>query len=199
MISPFKAAIGGDYQRVEARLLRAIHLRFGLPAQLAPDLVKRLKAADREAAYLEATALAGFAVPEARKLFGEPDLPGAVSRPISNRCGRTRRGALSRPLRGTRRERRDLSRAEVSMPRLHVCSLARIDEIVEATGARSMVTLLGPGTAVDAPGAIAPERHLHLEMSRHRRAIPGHVLPGATHIDDLLAFVARAGTAQSRC
>ena len=73
MISPFKAAIGGDYKRVEARLMRAIHIRFGLPADLAPDLVKRVKAADRVSAYMEATALAGFAVGEARKLFGAPD------------------------------------------------------------------------------------------------------------------------------
>jgi 5'-nucleotidase len=73
MISPFKAAIGGDYKRIEARLMRAIHIRFGLPADLAPDLVKRVKAADRVSAYMEATALAGFAVGEARKLFGAPD------------------------------------------------------------------------------------------------------------------------------
>jgi len=75
MISPFKAAIGGDYRRIEARLMRAIHIRFGLPAELAPDLVKRVKAADRVAAYMEATALAGFAVGEARRLFGEPEAP----------------------------------------------------------------------------------------------------------------------------
>ncbi len=75
MISPFKAAIGGDYKRIEARLQQAIHIRFGLPAELAPDLVERVKSADRVSAYLEATALAGFAVGEARKLFGEPDLP----------------------------------------------------------------------------------------------------------------------------
>jgi len=72
MISPFKAAIGGDYMLVEKRLLGAIFLRFGLPARIAPDLAKAIKAADRESAYLEATSLAGFAVPEARKFFGAP-------------------------------------------------------------------------------------------------------------------------------
>ena len=74
MISPFKAAIGGDYKRVEARLMQAIHIRFGLPATLAPELAKRIKAADRVSAYMEATGLAGFAVGEARKLFGAPDV-----------------------------------------------------------------------------------------------------------------------------
>ena len=74
MISPFKAAIGGDYRRIEARLMQAIHIRFGLPAALAPDLVKRIKAADRVSAYMEATALAGFEVAEAGRLFGDPKM-----------------------------------------------------------------------------------------------------------------------------
>ena len=39
MISPFKAVIGDAYKAVEARLLAAIHLRFGLPAALPADLV----------------------------------------------------------------------------------------------------------------------------------------------------------------
>ncbi len=73
MISPFKAAVGGDYKRVEARLHRAIHIRFGLPAELTAQLAKRIKAVDRASAYLEATALAGFSIAEARKLFGEPE------------------------------------------------------------------------------------------------------------------------------
>ena len=74
MISPFKAAIGSDYKRIEARLIQAIHIRFGLPADPPPELVKRIKAADRLAAFMEATALAGFSVGEARKLFGAPDM-----------------------------------------------------------------------------------------------------------------------------
>jgi len=74
MISPFKAAIGGDYKRVEARLQQAIHIRFGLPAALAPELARRIKAADRVSAYMEATALAGFEAAEAQRLFGEPDV-----------------------------------------------------------------------------------------------------------------------------
>ena len=72
MISPFKAVIGDSYKVVENRLLAAIHLRFGLPAQLPETWVKLIKAADRNAAYLEATRLAGFADTEARKFFGQP-------------------------------------------------------------------------------------------------------------------------------
>jgi len=72
MISPFKAVIGDAYKAVERRLLTAIHLRFGLPAQSAPDLEALIKAADRQAAYLEATRLAGFEATEARRFFGRP-------------------------------------------------------------------------------------------------------------------------------
>src|SRR5690349_6651654 len=66
MISPFKAVIGDSYKAVEKRLLAAVHLRFGLPAKLPDRLTALIKAADRSAAYLEATRLAGFAEDEAR-------------------------------------------------------------------------------------------------------------------------------------
>ncbi len=70
MISPFKAVIGDAYKSVEARLLAAIHLRFGLPAVLPEKIVNLIKASDRCAAYLEATRLAGFSTREARRFFG---------------------------------------------------------------------------------------------------------------------------------
>ena len=72
MISPFKAVIGDSYKAVEHRLLAAIHLRFGLPAKLPETLQSLIKAADRAAAYLEATRLAGFQDDEARRFFGQP-------------------------------------------------------------------------------------------------------------------------------
>lgn len=72
MISPFKAVIGGSYKVVEARLLTAIHLRFGLPAKWSEEIERLIKTADRGAAYLEATRLAGFSAAEARRFFGSP-------------------------------------------------------------------------------------------------------------------------------
>ena len=72
MISPFKAVIGGAYKLVEARLLAAIHLRFGLPVKRTEEIGRMIKTADRGAAYLEATRLAGFSAPEARRFFGPP-------------------------------------------------------------------------------------------------------------------------------
>jgi len=79
IISPFKAVIGGAYKTIEAGLLGAIHLHFGLPAQPAAALKRFIKQADRQAAYLEATHLAGFGREEGIKFFGRPEpLPRAV-------------------------------------------------------------------------------------------------------------------------
>ena len=72
LITPFKAAVGLDYKELEERLLRAIHLRFGLPAVPTSAAWKLIKRADHAAAYLEATQLAGFAEAEAGKIFGKP-------------------------------------------------------------------------------------------------------------------------------
>jgi 5'-deoxynucleotidase YfbR-like HD superfamily hydrolase len=70
LISPFKAVLRDDYKKVEARLLHAVSVRFGLPARWPTQLVSIVKRADRSAAYLEATRLAGFAEREARRFFG---------------------------------------------------------------------------------------------------------------------------------
>lgn len=79
IISPFKAAVGESYKSVELRLQAAIHLRFGLPAATPPLLHKLVKRADRIAAFLEATTLAGFTREEGLKYFGKPEpLPRAV-------------------------------------------------------------------------------------------------------------------------
>jgi 5'-deoxynucleotidase YfbR-like HD superfamily hydrolase len=72
LISPFKTAIGLDYKAFELRLLVAIHRRFGLPEALPEDVTAAIKAADRIAAYYEATCLAGFSREEARRFFGMP-------------------------------------------------------------------------------------------------------------------------------
>jgi len=70
LITPFKSAVGVDYKALETRLMTAVRLRFGLPGAEPEDLRKLIKRADRIAAYLEATQLAGFSASEARRLFG---------------------------------------------------------------------------------------------------------------------------------
>ncbi len=77
LITPFKAAVGLDYRALEARLEAAIHIRFGLPAMLPKKPGAIIKRADRIAAHLEATTLAGFSEAEARRFFtGSAELPG---------------------------------------------------------------------------------------------------------------------------
>lgn len=73
LISPFKAALGGDYKSIEKRLMRAVHLRFGLPADLPETVERSIKRADRASAYFEAVQLAGFDAAEAQKFFGAPN------------------------------------------------------------------------------------------------------------------------------
>lgn len=73
LISPFKTVMDHAYRAVEHRLLAAILSRFGLPVP-DPDLMVLIKQADRIAAFLEATQLAGFGHEEATLFFGEPPL-----------------------------------------------------------------------------------------------------------------------------
>lgn len=75
------------------------------------------------------------------------------------------------------------------MPRLHVCSLNLIEAEVARTGARSLVTLLSPGTPVSRPADIPETRHLNIAMSDILDHMPGQVRPEMTHMDVYLDFV----------
>ncbi len=72
MISPVKAAVGPGYGALDARLSAAVHLRFGLPAELPPRVKALIKRADRISAWLEAVQIAGFSAAEADRFFGKP-------------------------------------------------------------------------------------------------------------------------------
>ena len=78
MISPVKAAVGPGYGELDARLMAAVHIRFGLPATVPVTIKKQIKNADKISAWLEAVQIAGFTEKEADKLFGKPD-PNIVS------------------------------------------------------------------------------------------------------------------------
>lgn len=73
MISPVKAAVGPGYEVLDDRLMAAIHMRFGLPAQIPVAVKKQIKQADKISAWLEATQIAGFSKGEADKFFGRYD------------------------------------------------------------------------------------------------------------------------------
>lgn len=72
LISPFKAFVGETYKAVEQKIFDAILGRFGLekPDRSLLDLIKR---ADRAAAHLEATLLAGFDEAEITAILGPPE------------------------------------------------------------------------------------------------------------------------------
>ncbi len=99
MISPVKAAVGPSYGELDTRLTAAIHLRFGLPAQLPATVKKAIKRADKLSAWLEATRIAGFSEAEANKFFGKPDpelaqtLTLHLREPIATRAAYTARHA----------------------------------------------------------------------------------------------------------
>ncbi|WP_238366424.1 HD family hydrolase [Mesobacterium pallidum] len=73
MISPVKAAVGAGYGQLDDRLTAAIHIRFGLPAQVPVKIKKLIKKADRVSAWMEATQIAGFSEAESTRFFGRPD------------------------------------------------------------------------------------------------------------------------------
>lgn len=75
------------------------------------------------------------------------------------------------------------------MSSIHVCSIFRIADVAEATGARSLVTLLNREIRVDRPAVIPPERHLLVAISDVTQEIDGHVLADESHVETLLKFV----------
>jgi predicted protein tyrosine phosphatase len=72
---------------------------------------------------------------------------------------------------------------------IHVCSLARLHETVEDTGARHVVSLIGDVDGIDRPSCIAPENHLWLRFDDISVPREGYVMPGEEHVADLLDFV----------
>ena len=75
------------------------------------------------------------------------------------------------------------------MPKLHVCSLSRLEETVERTGARHIVTLLSDASGVIRPAGISEENHLRLLASDITEPLEGHILPGTAHVEKLIRFV----------
>ncbi len=75
------------------------------------------------------------------------------------------------------------------MPRIHVCSLTKIEETVRQTSARSMVTLINPLYPVQRPAAIEAHSHLHISVSDIVDPLDGHVAPDVAHVESLLRFV----------
>jgi predicted protein tyrosine phosphatase len=74
---------------------------------------------------------------------------------------------------------------------IHVCSLARWNDTVAATGARHVVSLLGTEDNLMRPPGISPRNHLWLQLHDINEPRDGHVHPAGEHVDQLIGFVKR--------
>jgi predicted protein tyrosine phosphatase len=72
---------------------------------------------------------------------------------------------------------------------IHVCSLARLQETVEDTGARHIVSLIGDEARLERPTSVAPENHLWLRLHDISEPLDGYIVPGEAHVAELLDFV----------
>ena len=84
---------------------------------------------------------------------------------------------------------RESARKGLLLSRIHVCSIFKIADLAEETGARSLVTLINHDIIVHRPACIAPERHLFVAVSDITAEIEGQILPGEAHVATLLDFV----------
>ena len=71
MISPLKSYLGANYEELDENLTKAICVRFNIPTKKIETIKKRIKLADKKAAWLEAIHLAGFSQQEADSIFGK--------------------------------------------------------------------------------------------------------------------------------
>ncbi|HXX03574.1 MAG TPA: protein-tyrosine phosphatase family protein [Xanthobacteraceae bacterium] len=74
---------------------------------------------------------------------------------------------------------------------IHVCSLARLHETVEDSGARHVVSLIGDEDHVERPPAVEAENHLWLRLHDISAPLDGYIMPEEKHVTDLLRFVRR--------
>jgi predicted protein tyrosine phosphatase len=74
---------------------------------------------------------------------------------------------------------------------IHVCSLARLHDTVNETGARHIVTLLRMIDRVQRPESVAIDNHLILGMDDIVEPIEGYTHPGEDHVARLIEFARR--------
>jgi predicted protein tyrosine phosphatase len=72
---------------------------------------------------------------------------------------------------------------------IHVCSLARLHATVEATGARSVVSLMRDVELVRRPPTVQHADHLLLRLDDISEPIDGFTIAAEEHIAELLMFV----------
>ena len=71
---------------------------------------------------------------------------------------------------------------------IHVCSLARLHQVVKDTGAGHIVTLLKQTDMVLRPDSVPAESHLILGMDDIADPLDGYVVPCDDHVKQLIDF-----------
>ena len=85
LITPFKYALNNSYRDVEDNLMKAIHIRFGLPAELPKLIELKIKRIDKAVAWYEAINIAGYDNKEALVILKKPILKNKLEKilPVS--------------------------------------------------------------------------------------------------------------------
>lgn len=72
------------------------------------------------------------------------------------------------------------------MARIHVCPLVHVEDVLNASGSGSVISLLSPKHPIP---VLSGKRHLHVPVSDITTATPDHVLAEARHVEELIAFI----------
>ena len=71
---------------------------------------------------------------------------------------------------------------------IYVCSLSRLAETVERSGARHVVTLINEGTPVERPAVVTLDNHLRIGINDIAEPMDGMVCPDESVVERLIAF-----------
>ena len=71
---------------------------------------------------------------------------------------------------------------------IHVCSLALLPDVVKATGASHVITVMANVHQVQRPPSIASENHLVISMDDITMPADGFVAPQSEHVEQILDF-----------
>ena len=74
---------------------------------------------------------------------------------------------------------------------IYVCSLSRLHETVERSGARHIITLIDAATRVDRPFAVHQDHHLFLGFNDITEPTDGLIHPSPDHVEEVLTFAQR--------
>jgi predicted protein tyrosine phosphatase len=71
---------------------------------------------------------------------------------------------------------------------IHVCSLALLPDVVKATGASHVITVMADVDKVQRPPSISADNHLVISMDDINMPVDGFVAPQRAHVEQVLTF-----------